>query len=365
MRSTSWTRKGTTLESIIMPYSEKVLVTGGAGFIGSHLIEHILKNTDWEIISLDRLDTSGNLNRLADLPIWQAERHRVAVVFHDLRAPLNGGVSARIGNVDHVFHLAAASHVDRSIENPLEFVENNVVGTCNILSWAKGRCRRFLYFSTDEVFGPAERHTRYKEWDRYRSGNPYAATKAGAEELCLAFHNTYNMPILITHTMNVFGERQHPEKFIPSTISKLLTGEKVIIHSSPSGKPGSRFYIHARNVANAALQIMEKGEFGEKYNIVGDMEVNNLEMARFIAKTLEKKLVYELVDFHSQRPGHDLRYALDGDKLKNLGIVHPVTFAESLTRTINWTKEHPEWINQASTTYQRPTHHTEIATAQA
>jgi len=204
-----------------------------------------------------------------------------------------------------------------------------------------------LYFSTDEVFGPAPRNVEYLEWDRYHSGNPYSASKAGAEELCLAYHNTYGVPVIITHTMNVFGERQHPEKFIPSTIAKVLTGEKVIIHASPHGTPGSRFYIHARNVAHATLEIIKKDRcWGEKYNIVGEKEVDNLEMATLIAEVLDEDLNYQLVDFHSSRPGHDLRYALSGEKLKSMGIRYPVSFEDSLTKTIQWTKEHREWLNQ-------------------
>jgi dTDP-glucose 4,6-dehydratase len=269
-----------------------------------------------------------------------------------LRAPLNGGVSAKIGVVDYIFHLAAASHVDRSIENPLEFVENNVVGTCNILDYArKHGCDKFLYFSTDEVFGPAPEGIRYSEWDRYRSGNPYAASKAGAEELCLAYENTYDMPIVVTHTMNVFGERQHPEKFIPSTIAKVLDGDTVLIHSSPEGVPGSRFYIHARNVAHAALEVIRQGEVGDKYNIVGEKEVDNMEMAEFIADCLDKPLYCELVDYHSSRPGHDLRYALDGHKMNMLGVKYPVSFEDSLEKTIRWTYDHKDdWLWHRSKT---------------
>src|SRR5262245_60201322 len=152
----------------------RVLITGGAGFIGHHVCEHILRNTDWEIVSLDRLDTSGNLNRLADLPIWEREKKRVKIVHHDLRAAINGFVGSAIGRVEYILHLAAASHVDRSIRDPMSFVLDNVVGTCNILDFAiASGCWRFLYFSTDEVFGPAPPQIAYEEWDRYNSGNPY------------------------------------------------------------------------------------------------------------------------------------------------------------------------------------------------
>lgn len=324
----------------------RVLVTGGAGFIGSHLVEHLLVNTTWEIVCLDRLDTSGNLNRLAEVLKGRTDAARVTVRFHDLRAAIAPQLAKQLGRVDAIFHLAAATHVDRSIECPMEFVQDNVVATCNLLDYARTlpALQRVLYFSTDEVFGPCQVGS-YREWDRYRSGNPYAATKAGGEELALAFHNTYHLPVLITHTMNVLGERQHPEKFIPSTIAKVRDGQRVLIHANANKtKAGSRFYIHARNVADAVLFLFREGTIGEKYNIVGEREVDNLEMAQFIAAAAGKPLDYELVDFHSSRPGHDLRYALNGDKMAAMGWKLPVNFESSLQRTVQWTLAHPEWL---------------------
>ena len=207
--------------------SKRVLVTGGAGFIAHHLIGQILKTTDWEVVSLDRLDYSGNLNRLHDLLMTdfdQETRKRVKIVFHDLKAEINPLIKSEIGNVDYILHLAAGSHVDRSILYPMEFVLDNVVGTCNILEFARSidNLERFVYFGTDEVFGPAPDGIKYEENDRYNSTNPYSATKAGGEELCVAYENTYGLPVYITHTMNVFGQRQHPEKFIPMTIRKVV-----------------------------------------------------------------------------------------------------------------------------------------------
>jgi dTDP-glucose 4,6-dehydratase len=153
------------------------------------------------------------------------------------------------------------------------------------------------------------------------------------------------MQVIISHCMNVFGERQHPEKFIPMTIKRAKNGEKVLIHSDKTKTiPGSRFYIHARNVASAVLFLMNEGEFGEKYNIVGEREVDNLELAKCIAGVVGVGLDYEMVDFHSSRPGHDLRYALDGTKMKELGWSIPVGFEESLERTIRWTLAHKEWL---------------------
>ena len=204
---------------------KRVLITGGAGFIAHHVILYLIKNTEWEILSLDRLDYSGNLNRL-DYVVSnfdKDEKSRIKIIFHDLKAQINPWIEKEIGKVDIILHLAAGSHVDRSIEYPMEFVLDNVVGTANILEFARKinkNLDRFIYFSTDEVFGPAPKGIDYKENDRYNSTNPYSATKAGGEELAVAYQNTYGLPIYITHTMNVFGERQHPEKFIPMSIKK-------------------------------------------------------------------------------------------------------------------------------------------------
>ncbi len=324
-----------------------VLVTGGAGFIGHHLIEHLFKNTDWHVVCLDRLDTSGNLSRLAELLDATPDyRKRFQFIWHDLKAAINSQIASSIGRVRYIFHLAAASHVDRSISDPLAFVYDNVVGTAHLLDYARGvdSLDKLMNFSTDEVFGPAPLGTTYAEWDRYDSTNPYSATKAGAEELGLAFANTYRLPVVTTHSMNVFGERQHPEKFVPMCIQRALSGEKLLIHCSKEGVPGSRHYVHARNVSDAVLFLCEHGRPREKYNIVGHQEVSNLEMAQRIADILGKPLNYELIDFHSSRPGHDLRYALRDTKLGPLGFDYKVTFDESLRRTVWWSFTNKRWL---------------------
>lgn len=336
----------------------KILITGAAGFIGHHVVEHILKNTDWQIVTLDRLNVSGNHNRFTDLEIWPLEGHRVRPVVHDLRCAVNEAVAAEIGQVDYVLHMAASTHVDRSITDPMSFVLDNVVATTNILEFSREQeaLKNFIYFSTDEVFGPAPGQTAYKEWDRYNSGNPYAAAKAGGEEMVLAFANTYRLPCLITHTMNVFGERQHPEKFIPMTIRKILLGEKLIIHANQDRtKAGSRFWIHGRNVAAAILFLLNydlSDRSCDKFNVVGEKEVDNLEMARFIFETIcaedpetPRAFDYEMTDFHSSRPGHDLRYGLDGGKMNAMGWSLPLNFEESLRNTIRWTLRNKKWIN--------------------
>lgn len=326
----------------------RLLLTGGAGFIGHHFVQHVLNTTDWKITLIDRLDCSGNLNRLAE--IGAAKNPRVRFIYHDLRAPVNDQLAAQIGTHEHIVHMAAGTHVDRSIENPMEFVLDNVVATCNMLDLQRRiGSLTFLHFSTDEVFGPAPPGVAYKENDRYNSGNPYAATKAGAEELAIAYHNTYKSPVIVTHTMNVFGERQHPEKFVPMTIAKVDAGEKVTIHADKTKtKPGSRFYIHAQDVAEAVMFLLEKGVPGEKYNIVGQQEVDNLVLAEAIASAVNKPLIHEMVDFHSSRPGHDLRYALDGSKMKALGWV-PRSIGSRLLETVAWTLENRHWLTTMPT----------------
>ena len=339
--------------------SKRILITGGAGFIAHHVVDKILSTTDWEIITIDRLDFSGNLNRLNEVvSAYPAlEQQRVKIVYHDLKAELNPELISTIGKIDYISHLAAGSHVDRSISHPLEFVMDNVVGTANILDYARklDNLERFVYFSTDEVFGPAPKGINYKENDRYNSTNPYSATKAGSEELVVAYENTYGLPAIITHTMNVFGERQNPEKYIPMVIKKTRDNETVTVHANKEKTvAGSRHYIHAEDVAEALLFLydydmsqMEPDETGakcQKFNIVGKDEINNLELAQFIAKVQNKDLVYEMVDFHSQRPGHDLRYALDGSKMGLMGW-SPQSAFKRLEEVVEWTLKNDRWLS--------------------
>jgi len=232
---------------------------------------------------------------------------------------------------------------------------DNVVATCNILDYARGldHLERFVYFGTDEVFGPAPKGIDYKENDRYNSTNPYSASKAGGEELAVAFENTYGLPVYITHTMNVFGQRQHPEKYIPKCIKNIRDGRPITIHSDPTKTiPGSRHYIHAEDVSDALLFLLQQPTVVEsnwggakcpKFNIVGAEELNNLELAKLIAEAQGKDLIYELVDFHSARPGHDLRYALSGEKMKKMGW-EPQNIRSRITEVVEWTLANERWI---------------------
>lgn len=330
-----------------MQGKRRILITGGAGFVGHHFCEHFLRNTKCDIVVLDKLTYAARgFDRLRDVKAFDDKR--ALILSGDFSKILSDGVKQEIGNVDYIFHIGAESHVDNSIIDPEPFVISNVLGTMYMLNFAREvkNLRCFFYFSTDEVFGPAPEGISYKEDDPQNPSNPYSATKSGGEMLVKAYRNTYKLPCVITRSMNIFGERQHPEKFIPMVVKKIMRNEKIYVHSNPSKtKAGSRFYIHARNVADGYLHLLNLIESGKEdiiinndFHITGEKEVDNLEMAKLIAKILGKKDYsnYELVDFHSSRPGHDLRYALDGSKMESIGWNLPKTFDESLRKTVEW-----------------------------
>ncbi len=340
---------------------KNILITGGAGFIAHHIISYMIKKTNWNITTLDRLDISGNLNRLHDISkdFSDQEKNRLKIVFHDLKAVINSQIKSEIGKPDIILHLAAASHVDRSIKYPLEFVNDNVLGTVNLLEFARqlNNLEKFVYFSTDEIFGNAPEGISYKEYDRYNSTNPYSASKAAAEEFCVAYENTFKMPIYVTHTMNVFGERQHPEKFIPMVIQRVRDNQKVVIHANhEKTKAGSRHYIHAQDVADGLMFILNlnnylhKGDFGNakcpKFNLVGPEEVDNLTLAQLIAKVQNKELIFELVDNHSSRPGHDLRYSLSPELLQSLGWEPKIKLSTRIEEVVKWSLKNSRWLSE-------------------
>lgn len=326
----------------------RIIVTGGCGFIGHHLVQHLLQTTNWHVIVVDKLSyASMGLRRLRDVE-GGMDPSRVSLFTFDLAAPIEEGLRRELGEVDVIVHMAAETHVDNSIENPVHCVRNNVLSTLHLLEYARTlpSLKRFLYFSTDEVFGPALGETMYKEWDRHRPTNPYSASKSAGEMLCLSYQNTYRLPVTICNVMNVFGERQHLEKFIPLCIRKTLLGETIQIHCYPGcQRSGTRFYIHARNVASAVSFLLDHGEVGEKYNITGEEEVSNMRIAEMVAKELGRPLRVEMVDFHGARPGHDLRYGLDGQKLESMGWHLPRDFESSLRKTIQWFASNREWLD--------------------
>lgn len=326
----------------------KVLITGIAGFIGSHLAEHIwINRPDWEVTGLVSFRHRGDPLRLDGLP----PRYRI---FHaDLASPLSPRRIDQIGDIDIIFNLASESHVDRSIEDPVPFIENNVAVATTMLEYARVvKPKVFVQVSTDEVYGPAPVDMLHREWSPILPSNPYSASKAAQEAIAIAYWRTYDVPVVITNTMNNFGERQDAEKMIPMCIARIARGELVTIHGVP-GNIGSRFYLHARNHADALLTVARRtmpNRFPhesrpDRWNIVGEREVDNLELAQRIADIMGKRLEYEYNDFHRTRPGHDPRYALDGSSIKrHLGWDPPVSFEDSLERTVRWTLEHPEWL---------------------
>ncbi|HXB21868.1 MAG TPA: GDP-mannose 4,6-dehydratase [Candidatus Solibacter sp.] len=337
---------------------DKLLCTGAAGFAGAHIVRHLMTNTDWDIIGLDRLSYAGSLERLGE---WQGNP-RLKMVFHDFRGAYPASVLRALEGVRYVIHNGAETHVERSIHDPESFVMSNVVGTMNTLEAARQlQVEHFIYVSTDEVHGPAPNGVDFVEDSPIRPSNPYSAAKAGGEALAYAWSRCYRLPVTTTRTMNLIGERQHPEKFVPMCISKVLNGEKVTVHGRREGDGkwtiGSRKWIHARNQADALLFLLRlqhtKGQdkaaarvgHGETYHVAGE-ERSNLEIAHFIAKTLGKKLDHEIVDIHADRPGHDLRYSLSDESIKSLGWTPPVAFEESLRRCIEWSVrlENLRWL---------------------
>ena len=347
-----------------MSVKKRLLITGGCGFIGHHIIDLLLQKTDFDIVSLDRLDYSGNLNRLHDVVSQypKSEQKRVKIVWHDLKSDIHELTRNFIGDVNIILHLAAASHVDRSITHPMEFVMDNTIGTVNVLNYARelNNLERLICFSTDEIFGSAPPGILYGEYDRYNSTNPYSASKAAAEEFCVAYENTYKLPIYVTHCMNVFGERQHPEKFIPMCIRKIRDNEKIYIHSDTTKtQAGSRFYIYAKDVAESMLFLLNMntdqrqivrdhmnklGVRCPKFNIVGKEEIDNLSMVQILARAQNKEPIYEMVDFHTSRPGHDLRYSLDGAFMQKLGWEPRIALEQRLIETTQWSLDNGDWI---------------------
>lgn len=331
----------------------RVLITGGAGFVGHHVVEHLLETTGWSLVVLDSLTYAGRVDRLTDCAGYDPER--VSLLWHDLRAPIHAHLDERIGDVDVVLHLAAESHVDRSIADPVPFVRNNVDVTLTVLEWARTRTLSHLVqVSTDEVYGPAEPGWRHREWDPPIPSNPYSASKAAQEALAIAYWRTYGLPAVITDTMNMFGERQHPEKFVPKTIRSVLNDEPATLHARRTAagwEPSSRHWLHARNFADALRWIVEEtrpvaypdADRPDRWHVAGD-ELDVGQMAERIARAAGRELRYEYVDNHSSRPGHDHRYALDASKIHNAGWKPPVGLDESLQRTVRWTLERPQWL---------------------
>ncbi len=341
----------------------KILLTGASGFVGSHALRHLLANTDWSVVCPVTFTHKGLPARIAsalcDRPDWNS---RVQIVHWDLRSPADLLTLRTVGECSVVWNIASESHVDRSISDPGPFLRNNTALMINMLELARvTQPLLFLQMSTDEVYGPAHGSYRHREWDPAIPSNPYSASKAAQEAIAISYWRTYGVQLMLTNTMNIIGEMQDPEKFLPKVIRSLYRGERIDVHTAPDGTPGSRFYLHARNLADAWLFLTQWcfGEDGpysypatdrpQRFHIVGDREVANTNLVYDVARIMgvDDDVVDDLihpVSFHSSRPGHDLRYALDGSKLAALGWRAPVEFGDALARTVEWTVKHPEWM---------------------
>lgn len=329
----------------------RVLLTGAGGFAGSHVLRHLLTETSWDVACPVTFRHRGNPARIESTLRSDDHWHdRVDVFMHDLTAPLPR-LASRAGDCDYVIAMASESHVDRSIADPVPFVRNNTDLILTTLEYAREtRPRAVIVFSTDEVYGPMTGGQPHAEWSPVMPSNPYAASKACQEAIAVSYWRTYGVPVVIVNSMNLIGEMQDPEKFLPMVISRVRAGETVTIHGVP-GDIGSRYFIHARNVADALLHILTgtspatfpAARRPDRYNVVGERRTN-LELAQMTADVMGLPLRYELTDFHSARPGHDPHYGLDGAKLASTGWKPPVPLAESLERTVRWSLSHPEWL---------------------
>lgn len=316
--------------------TNRILITGAAGFIGANLTRYLLEQTDYAVTSLDRIDDAGNLERIIDLK--QRFPERLRAIWHDLRAPIHADLLHE--EFKFIAHLAAGSHVDRSVRNPLEFIQDNCLGTANLLEWARKHApkTKLLYFSTDEVVGSAADGEEFDELSPMNPLNPYAAAKAAGEVLCPAWANTYGMPIVVTRCTNVYGPMQHREKFIPLCIEKISRGELIQIHAQ-GRQSSTRYYVHVDDVSRAVLTVLERGGVlggrgTGRYGISGDREYSNLDVAQRIAHLVGHPLRYELVDFVANRPRHDMRYAIKSSRLEALGWRPIVDFESGLAAVV-------------------------------
>lgn len=329
----------------------RVLLTGAGGSIGVHFVAHLMHNTDWDLICTDSFRHKGEFDRISrvceDHPEW---RKRIKVVTHDLIAPFSDREIKRIGEIDTVINLASLSDVQASIDDPVTFIRNNSEIMVNILEYArKAKPKAFVHFSTDEVYGPAAVDQAHPEWDTILPSNPYAASKAAQEAYAISYWRSYGVPLIITNTMNNFGEMQQESKYPVIIQRKVEAGEEVIVHANPDGSFGTRYYLHSRNAADAVLFILKNtepylhqpGEVDrpDRYNIVGSKQVDNLELAKTIARLMGKELRYRKIDFHSTNPGHDSHYGLTHDKMEALGWKAPIDYETSLKNTIDWQRD--------------------------
>lgn len=315
---------------------KKVLLSGASGFIGAHILSYFLEKTDWDITCIVSWRHKGDPRRISEDKNYKKNKDRVHIVTHDLQ-----GTIPEIGHFDYILHVAAESHVDRSIKDPVPFIENNVAITLQMLEYARRhKPEVFLNFSTDEVYGSIEGKSEVDEWDTILPGNPYSASKACQEAISIAYYHTYGIPVIITNTNNIIGPNQDIEKFVPRIIKAVLADKEVTIHTN-KGKLGSRFYNPVQNVSDALVYILKNlppnmgKDRPDRYGIGGGKQLTNLEIAEAVAKALGKPLKYTLMDVSELRPGYDQHYAPIGRRLAEAGWQPIVSFEEGLQLVID------------------------------
>lgn len=351
----------------------RLLLTGVGGFIGHHVAQWILARTDWEILGVDTWHWRhrGDRARIGQELLPYVKEGRLKLFKADLSVPLSERTEnlllsreLSLGKaiekpIDYIINMASDSHVTRSIHDPESCWMNNCALILHMLEFARRvRPKKFIQISTDEVYGEAswDAEKGHPEWDTILPSNPYSASKAAQEALAISYWRTYGVPVCITNTMNVIGERQEPEKFLPMVIQKVMYDEPVDIHADSPERIARRVFLDVKNMADALLFLLQETADYPAYqegkgakrpmrvNICGDREMTVLEMAQMAALMLGRELKYQLVKGDSVRPGYDRRYALDGSLLASMGWKPPYSFEQTLRRIILWTSGHPEWL---------------------
>lgn len=335
------------------------MITGIGGSIGVHVFCHVMHNTEWDVVGIDSFRHKGLTDRitevLKDHPDWAK---RLRIFTHDLTAPISWKMHEDMGQIDYILNVASLSDVHASIERPGPFIRNNVALIVTMLDYARmAKPKAFLQVSTDEVYGPTDGVSFHKEWDPIVPSNPYSASKAAQEAVAISYWRTYGISLIIVNLMNNFGEMQSSAKFPAIIQRKVMRHEVVTVHGDPSNI-GSRYYIHSRNSADAFLFLLKHTQphlhaegavdKPDRYNIVGHSQLTNVQLANMIARHLGMELQIKYEPFTVTRPGHDAHYGLDGSKLKALGWKAPVSLAESMYETVQWQREHPEWLETKS-----------------
>lgn len=334
-----------------------IIVTGGAGFIGSHVVRQLVKNyPNYKIVNLDKLTYAGNLENLKD--IEQSPNY----VFEKADITESSEIEAVFEKYqpDGVIHLAAESHVDRSISNPIEFVKTNVLGTCVLLNAAKKywlanektKNNRFYHVSTDEVYGSLGNDGFFYETTKYDPHSPYSASKASSDHFVRAYHDTYGLNTVISNCSNNYGPNHFPEKLIPLAINNIKNKKPIPVYGKGENV---RDWLYVIDHARAIDLVFHKGKTGETYNIGGHNEWKNIDLIRLLCSVMDKKLgrsegeSAQLINFVTDRAGHDLRYAIDATKIeKELGWVPSVTFEQGLEKTVEWYLNNEEWLNEVT-----------------